>query len=80
VNGIRFTYNEDVPKIVHELTWEEEVTASNVEDTPDDEVKYVPLMNVKELKAYAKELGLRGYSKLNKSALQSFIVEHLINV
>jgi len=77
VNGIRFTYNEDVPKIVHELTWEEEVTASNEEVTPEE---YVGLLNVVELKAYAKELGLRGYSKLNKSDLQSFIVEHLINV
>jgi hypothetical protein len=37
----------------------------------------VGLMNVKELKAYAKELGLKGYSKLNKSALQSFILGNL---
>jgi len=60
-----------------------------IEDTPeipllkaasDDEVKYVGLLNVKELKAYARELGLGGYGKLNKSDLQSFIVEHLNNV
>jgi len=72
-------------------TSNEEVTPDDepIEDTPeipllkatsDDEVKYVGLLNVKELKAYARELGLGGYGKLNKSDLQSFIVEHLNNV
>ena len=82
VNGIRFTYNEDVPKIVHELTWEEEVTASDEQVTWDDTpyIRESGTKTVKELKAYAKELGLRGYSKLNKSDLQSFLVEYLQRV
>ena len=47
-----------------------------IEDTDEE----ISTMTVKELKAYAKSLGLRGYSKLNKSVLQSFIVEYLQNV
>jgi len=52
----------------------------NDEVTPEDEVKYIANMTVKELKEYAKSLGLRGYSKLNKSALQYFIMEGLLDV
>lgn len=80
-NGIRFTYVEPVPipptsKIPllkaasdDEVTWD---------DTPY--IRESGTKTVKELKAYAKELGLEGYGKLNKSDLQSFIVEHLNNV
>ena len=66
-NGIRFTYVEPV-----------EDTDDGWDDTPY--IRESGTKTVKELKAYAKELGLRGYSKLNKSDLQSFIVEHLQNV
>ena len=66
-NGIRFTYVEPI-----------EDEDGGWDDTPY--IRESGTKTVKELKAYAKELGLRGYSKLNKSDLQSFIVEYLQSV
>jgi len=66
-NGIRFTYPEPI-----------EDTDGGWDDTPY--IRESGTKTVKELKAYARELGLKGYSKLNKSDLQSFIVEYLQSV
>ena len=62
---------------------EEEVIEPDAEDGGWDDTPYIResgTKTVKELKAYARELGVKGYSKLNKSDLQSFLVEHLQNV
>ena len=52
----------------------------NEEVTPEDEVKYIANMTVKELKEYAKSLGLHGYGKMRKSELQYFVMEGLLDV
>jgi len=50
------------------------------EVTPEDEVKCIANMTVKELKEYAKSLGLHGYGKMRKSELQYFVMEGLLDV